>query len=101
MIHRLFLIIAKNTDIGKQMEFINITRIALAVGVMTFSFTTFADETTLACPTVDLVTQVWADVNNAIPDDRSYIVTSEPVINFAQRLWSVRTVVPARSQEDA
>ncbi len=61
----------------------------------------FANEPTVTCPTVDLVTNASAAMDDALPDDRSYIVSSKPVINFENRQWSARTTIRARSQEDA
>lgn len=83
------------------MKFINIIQITLATALMTLSFNLFADGSTLSCPTSDLVAAAWHAMDDAIPDDHSYIVTSKPIIPFSDRLWSVRTVVPARNQQDA
>ncbi len=81
------------------MKFINTI---LAVGSVIFTSTLFANQPAVPCPTVDLITAVYAQVNDALPNGpTSYIVSSDPVVQFANRLWAVKTIVPARSQEDA
>jgi len=83
------------------MKFVNIVKITLAGLLTTLFQTTFAEERSPNCPVVDLVSQAWEKMDNAIPDDHSYIVNSKPIIHFSERLWSVRINVPARNQEDA
>jgi len=85
------------------MKFNNLIKITLCTVLTLFSSTIVAADTTLTCPTVDLITQAWDKMDNAIPDDHSYIVTSKPIIPDVDHvhLWSVRTIVPARNQEDA
>ena len=75
--------------------------IFLTVALTIYPFALYASDIPLACPTVDLVKQKSSEMDNAIPNDHTYIVTSKPVIDFKKHLWSVRTTVPARSQEDA
>lgn len=83
------------------MKLVNIIKITVAGLLTTSSLTTYAGKVNLSCPTANLVSQVSDAMDNAIPDGQSYIVTSKPVVSFVDHLWSVRTEVPARSQDDA
>ena len=83
------------------MKFSNIIKVSSMTALTICSQAIFAHELILPCPTVDLVTQVWKQMDNAIPNDLSYIVTSKPIVNFANQLWSIRTIVPAHNQTDA
>ncbi len=57
---------------------------------------------TLPCPTATQVSQSSQKIDDALPDGRSYIVsTSQPAFTENNHAWIIRTEVPARSQADA
>ena len=74
----------------------------LLTALSMWSLNVLADSLTVACPAVDLVSHASKQMDDAIPNNRTYIVTtSQPAFTADNRAWVVRTEVPARNEHDA